>query len=158
MNKSFLKIMLFIIIICNGCEHPNVDKNKSNADYNNNARMFWEKILEQDQDTVDYIINWIKDNPDIEGIYFSHPDNKVEFIYDSGTLFDVDKCVTDFIKQNDIHLSAENGKIIFSHDFYYKEGDIYGVYTLDYIEHDDNADERDFKLKENFYYNVYFGE
>lgn len=157
MNKNFIKVMLFIIIIfCIGCEHPNVDKNKSNEDYNNNSKIFWEKIFEQDQDTVDYIINWIKDNPNIEEIYFSHQENRVGFFYDKETLFDVDERITNFIEKNDIYLGVESDKIIFTHDF--REGNLYGVYTLHYIEHDDNADEKGFKLKDNFYCDVYFGE
>lgn len=71
-------------------------------------------------------------------------------------MFDVDERITNFIKQNDIYLCVENGKIIFTHDF--REGDIYGVYTLHYIERDDNVDEKGFKLKDNFYYDVCYGE
>lgn len=155
MNKNFIKVMLFIIIFCVGCENPNVDNNKSNEDYND-AKIYWEKIFEQDQDTVDYIINWIKDNPNIEEIYFSHQENRVGFFYDKETLFDVDERITNFIEKNDIYLGVENGKIIFTHDF--REGDIYGGYALYYIEDDENADEKGFKLKDNFYYDEYYGE
>lgn len=168
MSKNFIKVMLFIIIFCNGCECPNVDKRKSNEysnvderksneDYNNDAKIFWEKIFEQDQHTMDYIIKWLRENPDIKEIYISHPENKVCFLDDKESMFDVDKCVTNFIKKNDIYLCVESDNIIFTHEFW--KGDINGEYRLLYIEYDDNVDENYFKLRHNYYYDVcFYGE
>ena len=157
MSKNFIKVMLFIIIFCNGCECPNVDKRKSNEDYNNDAKIFWEKIFEQDQHTMDYIIKWLRENPNIKEIYISHPENKVCFLDDKESMFDVDKCVTNFIKKNDIYLCVESDNIIFTHEFW--KGDINGEYRLLYIEYDDNVDENYFKLRHNYYYDVcFYGE
>jgi len=76
-------------------------------DYNNDAKIFWEKIFEQDQHTMDYIIKWLRENPNIKEIYISHPENKVCFLDDKESMFDVDKCVTNFIKKNDISLCGK---------------------------------------------------
>ena len=144
--------MLFIIIFCNGCVHMNIDERKSNEDYNNDAKIFWEKIFEQNQHTMDYIIKWIRENPNIKEINIIYPENRVCFWDDKEMMFDVDKCITNFIKKNDIYICVEGDIIIFTHEFWKK--DVNGEYRLQYIEHDDTVDENYFKLKDNYYYNI----
>lgn len=157
MNKNLIKVILFIIIFLTGCGHSNVNERKSkdyyNA-YNNDAKIYWENIFEKDQDTMDYIIKWSRDNSDIEDIYESTPENGVCFVNDSGeVLLDTDECITNFIKKYDISIFLENGEINFIHELWDEEE---AWYALMYIEQDNNVNERYFKLKDNYYYEVCF--
>lgn len=156
MNKNFIKVMLLITFFVMDVNIRMQMSVKVMKIIIKMQKYFGKKYLNKISIQWIMLLNGLEITPILRR--FIYPIWKTESAFQTiESLFDVDECITNFIKKNDKYLCVESDNIILTHKFW-KE-DINGEYRLLYVESHENIDENYFKLKNNYYYDVcFYGE